>query len=194
MANHCTESTEEITGPVLSELTVRKLVFAGRSLGLPSFWGGFQGFLCLFSMPQLRWEGDIVILKRVQTGREAGFSLPFMLYLSSQAALCLNQRPPLSFWGHTTYSDISGSRWDVTAAWDNSIASKTTLSPVCPQHARQRTHTHTVAFDISQLSLASPDVDKPVSSASTQKFTDTLNAAPFLPLGGQQGAEFTEWV
>lgn len=32
------ESTEEITGPVLSELTVRKLVFAGRSLGLPSFW------------------------------------------------------------------------------------------------------------------------------------------------------------
>ena len=45
---------------------------------------------------------------------------------------------------------------------------------------------------MSQLSLASPYLDKPVSSASTQKFTDTLNASPFSHLGGRQGAEFIE--
>ena len=71
---------------------------------------------------------------------EAGFSLPFMLYLSSQVALCLNQRPPLSFWGHITYSEISESR-DATAAWSNSITSQTMLSLVCLSRACTSTHT-----------------------------------------------------
>lgn len=53
-------------------------------------------------------------------------------------------------------------------------------------------HTHTVGHDMFQLSLASPYLDKPVNSASSQKFMDILNAAPFLHLGGRQGAEFTE--
>lgn len=61
-----------------------------------------------------------------------------------------------------------------------------------PNHALIHMHTHTVGHDMFQLSLASPYLDKPVNTASTQKFMDILNAAPFLHLGGRQGAEFTE--